>query len=62
MQKNAYGIYLLHFIPLIWMQYLVYDLSLPAFAKFAIVFAVTLSTSWAATSLLRRIPVLARMI
>jgi peptidoglycan/LPS O-acetylase OafA/YrhL len=62
MQKNAYGIYLLHFIPLIWMQYLVYDLSLPAFAKFAIVFAVTLSTSWAATSLLRRLPVAARMI
>lgn len=62
MQKNAYGIYLLHFIPLIWMQYLVYDLSLPAFAKFAIVFAVTLSTSWAVTSLLRGIPMLARMI
>jgi hypothetical protein len=61
-QKNAYGIYLLHFIPLIWMQYLVYDLSLPAFAKFAVVFAVTLSTSWAATSLLRRLPVAARMI
>jgi len=62
MQKNAYGIYLLHFIPLIWMQYLVYDLSLPALAKFVVVFAVTLSTSWAAASLLRRIPVLARMI
>jgi len=62
MQKNAYGIYLLHFIPLIWMQYLVFDLQWSAFAKFAVVFAVTLSTSWAATSLLRRSRVLARMI
>jgi surface polysaccharide O-acyltransferase-like enzyme len=46
MQEPAYGIYLLHFIPLIWLQYLVYDPPLPAFAKFAIVFAGTLSTSW----------------
>jgi surface polysaccharide O-acyltransferase-like enzyme len=62
MQKQAYGIYLIHFIPLIWLQYLVYDPPLPAFAKFAIVFAVTLSTSWAATVVLRKIPIVAKMI
>ena len=33
MQKQAYGIYLLHFIPLIWLQYLVTDPPLPAFAQ-----------------------------
>jgi hypothetical protein len=62
MQPSAYGIYLVHFIPLIWLQYLVYDPALPAFVKFAIVFAGTLSTSWGLAVLLRKIPVLARLI
>jgi surface polysaccharide O-acyltransferase-like enzyme len=62
MRKQAYGIYLLHFIPLIWLQYLITDPPLPAFAKFMIVFAVTLSTSWLAAAALRKIPFVARMI
>ena len=62
MQKQAYGIYLLHFIPLIWLQYLVYDPPLPAFMKFAIVFIGTLSASWVGTLLLRSIPGVARMV
>jgi len=62
MQKQAYGIYLLHFIPLIWLQYLVFDPPWPAFIKFAIVFAGTLSASWLATMGLRKIPIVARMI
>jgi peptidoglycan/LPS O-acetylase OafA/YrhL len=62
MQKQAYGIYLLHFIPLIWLQYLVTDPPLPAIVKSAIVFIGTLSASWLATMGLRRIPIVARMI
>jgi surface polysaccharide O-acyltransferase-like enzyme len=62
MQKQAYGIYLLHFIPLIWLQYLISDPPLPAFLKSAIVFTGTLSASWLATMGLRRIPLIARMI
>jgi hypothetical protein len=62
MQPSAYGIYLLHFIPLIWLQYLVYDPAFPAFVKFAIVFTGTLSMSWALTVLLRKMLVAARMI
>jgi peptidoglycan/LPS O-acetylase OafA/YrhL len=62
MQPSAYGIYLLHFIPLLWLQYLVYGLAWPAVVKFAIVLIGTLSVSWAATMLLRRIPLVARMI
>ena len=62
MQPSAYGIYLLHFVPLIWLQYLIYDPAFPAFIKFAIVFAGTLSASWVLTILLRKIPVVARMI
>ena len=62
MQPSAYGIYLLHFIPLIWLQYFISDPAWPAFVKFAVVFAGTLSLSWAATIALRWIPVVARMI
>jgi surface polysaccharide O-acyltransferase-like enzyme len=62
MQPSAYGIYLLHFIPLLWLQYVILDPAWPAFVKFAVVFAGTLSSSWLATICLRRIPVVARMI
>jgi len=62
MQPSAYGIYLLHYIFIIWLQYAVYDPSWPAGVKFAIVFAATLSISWGLTVLLRKIPIVARMI
>src|SRR5882672_6280704 len=62
MQPSAYGIYLMHYIFIIWLQYVVYDYSLPAVVKFAIVFAGTLSMSWGLTVMLRKIPLVARMI
>jgi surface polysaccharide O-acyltransferase-like enzyme len=62
MRPSAYGIFLTHYIFVIWLQYAVYDYSWPAFVKFAIVFIGTLSLSWAVTVLLRKIPVVARMI
>jgi surface polysaccharide O-acyltransferase-like enzyme len=62
MRPSAYGIYLLHFIFLIWLQYIVYDPAFPALVKFAIVFTGTFSMSWALTVLLRKIPVVARTI
>jgi len=62
MQPSAYGIYLLHYIFIIWLQYVVYDPAFPAGVKAGIVFVGTLSGSWALTVLLRRIPLVARMI
>jgi surface polysaccharide O-acyltransferase-like enzyme len=62
MQPSAYGVYLLHYVFIIWLQYAVYDYSLSAGVKFAIVFAGTLAMSWALTVMLRRIAVVARMI
>ena len=62
LQPSAYGVYLLHYIFIIWLQYAVYDYSLPAGVKFAIVFAGTLAMSWALTVMLRKIPVVAWMI
>ena len=62
LQPAAYGVYLLHYIFIIWLQYAVYGYSLPAGVKSAIVFAGTLAMGWALTVMLRRIPVVARMI
>jgi surface polysaccharide O-acyltransferase-like enzyme len=62
LQPSAYGVYLLHYIFIIWLQYAVYDYAWPAFVKFAVVFAGTLAISWALTAMLRKIPPVARMI
>jgi peptidoglycan/LPS O-acetylase OafA/YrhL len=62
MRPSAYGIFLVHYIFIIYLQYAVYDPPLPAFVKFAIVFVGTLSLSWATVLLLKKIPVVARMI
>ena len=45
--RQAYGIFLTHYVFVIWLQYAVYDYSWPAFAKFAVVFTGTLGLSWA---------------
>jgi surface polysaccharide O-acyltransferase-like enzyme len=62
LRPSAYGVYLLHYIFIIWLQYAVYDASFHAGVKFAIVFIGTLAMSWGLTLMLRRIPLLARMI
>jgi peptidoglycan/LPS O-acetylase OafA/YrhL len=62
MQASAYGIYLVHYSFIVWLQYAVFDLPLHAGAKFAIVFLGTLSLSWAIASGLRKIPLVGRMI
>jgi hypothetical protein len=62
MRPSAYGIFLVHYIFIIWLQYAVYDPPLSPFIKFAIVFAGTLAGSWAIVIALRKIPFVARMI
>ncbi|XIA66562.1 acyltransferase family protein [Bradyrhizobium sp. TZ2] len=62
MRPSVYGIFLTHYIFIIWLQYAVYNYAWPAFVKFAVVFISTLALSWAVTLLLRKIPVVARMI
>jgi peptidoglycan/LPS O-acetylase OafA/YrhL len=62
LRDSAYGIYLIHYVPVLWLQYLLYDFSLSpvmqlsAIIKAVIVFVLTLALSWAATAALRRIP------
>jgi hypothetical protein len=62
LQPSAYGIFLVHYVFSLWLQYALYDYSLPAVVKFAVVFAGTLSMSWGVTVILRKLPVVARMI
>jgi peptidoglycan/LPS O-acetylase OafA/YrhL len=62
LRPSAYGIFLVHYIFIIWLQYAIYDYALPAGVKAAIVFAGTLSLSWALIAALRKIPFVARMI
>jgi len=58
---NAYPIYLVHSLFIIWIQYLLLDANLPAVTKAAVVFAGTLLLSWASAVLLGGIPVAARL-
>jgi glucans biosynthesis protein C len=60
--EHAYGIYLFHYVFVIWTQYALLDLALPAIVKGVIVLAVTLVLSWAASAAMCRIPIGARMI
>ena len=62
LRPSAYGIFLVHYIFVIWLQYAVYDYAWPAGVKAAIVFAGTLSISWPLIAVLRKIPFVARMI
>jgi peptidoglycan/LPS O-acetylase OafA/YrhL len=58
---NAYGIYLVHYIFVIWLQYLLLHAPLFAVAKAAIVFIGALTLSWAATAAICRVPIGARL-
>ncbi len=59
---NAYGIYLVHYVFIVWLQFALYDTALLAVIKFAIVFGGTLVLSLIATSAAQRIPFGARLI
>jgi hypothetical protein len=44
---NAYGMYLIHYVFIVWLQFALLDMTLSAFGKAAIVFVGTLAMSWA---------------
>jgi len=68
LRDNAYGIYLIHYVPVLWLQYALFGISfgpvmqLTAIVKAVIVFVLTLAISWAATAALRRIPGISGML
>lgn len=53
LSHNAFGLYLFHYVFVVWLQYALLGLALIAIAKAAIVLAGTLILAWAATAALR---------
>jgi peptidoglycan/LPS O-acetylase OafA/YrhL len=62
LSANAYGMYLIHYAFVSWLQYALLKAQLPAIAKGSIVFGGAVLLSWGTTAALRRIPVVARLI
>jgi len=62
LSESAYGMYLIHYVFVVWLQYMLLDVAMPAIAKAAIVFSGTLALSWAATVAIRSIPLGSRLI
>jgi glucan biosynthesis protein C len=58
---NAYGIYLVHYVFVIWLQYILLHAPLFAVAKAAIVFTGALALSWATSAAICRVPIGARL-
>jgi hypothetical protein len=56
MQADAYGMFLVHYPIVLWLQYWMFDYDWPAVVKATIAFVLTVILSWAATAALRRIP------
>lgn len=59
---NTYGIYLFHYLFVVWAQFALLDVAMPAIAKGATVLSVALVLSWAASAGISSVPLGARLI
>ncbi|WP_316820245.1 acyltransferase [Pedobacter gandavensis] len=57
---NAYGIYLIHYVFVIWCQFLLLELELSALWKFILTFLVSITASWGITVLIRKQKIIKR--
>ena len=62
LSANAYSLYLVHFVFVVWMQYALLSANLPAIIKAPIVFLVALIVSWVIILAVQRVPLGARLI
>jgi surface polysaccharide O-acyltransferase-like enzyme len=62
LSASSYGIYLLHYLFVVWLQFALLAVALDPIAKGAIVFAGAVALSWGTTAALRRAPMLARVL
>lgn len=62
LSENSYGIYLVHYAFVSWLQYALLTTPLPAIVKAGIVFVGALGFSWETAASLRRIPAVARIV
>ena len=62
LSDNAYGMYLVHYVFVVWLQYALLGAALFAFAKAGIVFGITLLLSWTVSSAMHGLPLGSRLI
>ena len=62
LSRNSYGIYLVHYAFVNWLQLALVDAPMPGILKFAIVVCGAVAASWLTTIALRRIPGVARVV
>ncbi len=53
LSANAYGIYLVHYVFVLWLQYALLGADLNAFGKVGLVFTAALALSWASSAAIR---------
>jgi surface polysaccharide O-acyltransferase-like enzyme len=62
LSDNEYGMYLIHYMFVSWVQLAILPLAGPAIGKGLLVFAVVLLLSWGTSATIRRIPGVARVV
>jgi hypothetical protein len=62
LRGDAFGIYLVHYVFIVWLQFALLGQPLPAVAKAGLVFLFTIALSWATTDAIRRIPAVGRIL
>lgn len=62
LSENAYGIYLIHYIFVIWCQFLLLETGLPVVIKFAVTFVASAGLSWGITQLIRKNKTIAKFL
>jgi acyltransferase-like protein len=62
LRDSAYGMYLVHYLFVVWLQFALLGIALPAVIKGAAVFGGTLFLSWGTVVALRRLPSIAQII
>ncbi|GAB3969339.1 acyltransferase [Spirosoma terrae] len=62
LSDNAYGIYIVHYGFVTWLQFALRSAALPVFLKFTLVFVLSLLISWLVSMLARRISFVKRVI
>jgi surface polysaccharide O-acyltransferase-like enzyme len=62
LSENSYGIYIVHYVFVIWHQYLLLGSDLAPLMKGITVFVGTLIFSWVSVASIRNIPALAKII
>jgi surface polysaccharide O-acyltransferase-like enzyme len=62
LSENAYGIYVVHYVFITWLQCLLLEIALVPGVKGMVVFVGTLILSWGSVAAIRRIPAVAKVV